>query len=175
MNWFDSSQFLYVLCYLAKFDMLSGLVYGGSGGDPFDEVDVIGTYGIFTPKLIEIRKGQWVDSIQVTYQTSNELPCQAPKRGGNHEQQGTLQLDADQTIVRVTGVHGKYVDALQFTTNKGRMSPYCGGNGGKTFSESHPGYVLSYISGRSGKYLDQIQFHWVREEVKYIMPSIVYD
>jgi len=43
------------------------------------------------------------------------------------------------------------------------------------FSEKHPGYVLSYITGGYGWYLNTIQFHWVREEVQYIMSSLKYD
>ncbi|CAF3117960.1 unnamed protein product, partial [Rotaria sp. Silwood2] len=156
-------------------DILTGPAYGGDGGDLFNDMDTIGAAGFTAPKSINIKKAAWMDSIQITYQTYGKNIREAPIRGELGGEYCRFDLDLDERIVNVTGASDKFVDALQFITNKGRISPYCGGNSGIRFTESHPGYIMSFISGRSYHYLDQIQFHWIREEVKYIMTSLNYD
>jgi len=116
-----------------------------------------------------------VDSIQITYQTAAGIPRVAPRRGGNGGVDCRFDLDNGERIVKITGFAARLVDSLQFFTNRGRVSPRCGGTGGFAFTEQHPGYVLSYITGEAGQYLDIIQFHWIREEAQYIMLSVNYD
>lgn len=152
-----------------------GTTRGGSGGGKFDDIDIVGYYGIYTPKSINVRCGVEVDSIQINYQTKSSSAYQGPRRGGGGGGDCKIDLGPDERIVKVEGRYGNIVDALQFTTSSGRKSPLCGGGGGGYFSESRPGYVLSYISGRCGSSLDSIQFHWVREEIRYIMTSVKYD
>jgi hypothetical protein len=57
---------------------------------------------------------------------------------------------------------GKYVDGLQFVTNKGFFSAWFGGDGGGqtiTFN-APPGTYLVGIQGRSGRYLDAFAPIW---------------
>ncbi|CAF1188485.1 unnamed protein product [Rotaria sp. Silwood1] len=152
--------------YNPQLDILSGPTRGGDGGGPFTDLDAINTSCISIPKSINVRCGSSVDSIQITYQTADAISSPAPKRGGDGGVYYSFELGPDERIVKVTGSTGYLVDGLQFTTNKGKTSPYCGGTGASNFTEQYPGYVLWYISGRYGSLVDQIQFHWVREPTK---------
>lgn len=149
--------------YLALPYSWSGPIYGGSGGSVFTDSNMIGTSYASVPNSINLRSGRLLDAIDMTYQTTDKTIYQAPRRGGSGGTDHRFQLNPDEKIVKITGRAGSLIDALQFTTNTGRTSPFCGGNGGTEFTEQHPGYVLWYISGRSGRFVDQIQFHWVRE------------
>lgn len=105
-----------------------------------------------------------VDAIQITYRTESGQVQAAPKRGGDGGTSHQFILDSDERIIKVTGAVDSFVTRLQFTTNKGRISPIYGGTAQhSSFSEEYPGYVLSYISGKCGALVDQIQFHWIRQ------------
>ncbi|CAF0829061.1 unnamed protein product [Didymodactylos carnosus] len=86
----------------------------------------------------------------------------------------TLNKNEEISIVQVkTGTyHGmKLILGIQFITNSGRMSQQmCGTNiTGTTSTEKFNGYILKYISGRSGDLIDSLQFHW-RQENSDIAP-----
>lgn len=149
---------------------------GGRGGGNFDDLHDIGTSGINTPKSIHLRCGRYVDSIQMTYQTMDERPHLAQKRGGNGGSPMQFDLQPNERIVKVIISWGHHLNSLQFFTNTGRVSNVCGRHQtDQVHTEQHRNYVLSYISGRSGTLVDSIQLHWVREDVKYIMSSVRYD
>ncbi|CAF0879964.1 unnamed protein product [Adineta steineri] len=161
------------VCGSPTFD---GKFYGYNYSDPnFNDFDTIGAAGLASPEKINVKKWGWVDSIQVDYKGGSSSRS-GPTRGGGGGVDCILKLDADERIVKVEGSYATYLDYLQFTTNKGRKGDVCGGSSRNTlFSESKPGYVLSYISGNAGWYLNGIQFHWIREEVSYIISKITYD
>ena len=113
---------------------------------------------------IRVRAAKYIDAIQVVYGETS-----APTHGGKGGQEHTFQLDDDERIVRIEGRGAKYIDQLQFFTNKGdffqhfdfpalfsdigyytgRNSPVYGGSGGKPFSWFPPkGYNFKYFSGR---------------------------
>jgi hypothetical protein len=166
----------YFFFYLASRVILDGPVHGSPSSAPkYSDLDEIGTYNIYTPKSIHLRNGIYVDSIQIVYQTADGILRVAPRRGGDRGNDCRFDLDDGERIVKITGGSNRLVDSLQFFTNRGRASRRCGGTGGIAFTEQHPGYVLSYITGEAGQYLDLIQFHWIREEAKYIMLSVNYD
>jgi hypothetical protein len=54
----------------------------------------------------------------------------------------------------------RLVIAIRFFTTKGRSSPDISQARGDNYTEQYPGYTLGYIAGRSGRYIDQIQFYW---------------
>ncbi|CAF0749781.1 unnamed protein product [Adineta ricciae] len=159
-------------CYINECDTTSytcqatsGIARGGQGGSIFSDLDVVGLYGRTFPISIILRCGSYIDAIQVTYETSNQTQgsviTQAPRRGGTNTGPHQFDLLPGERIVKVNGRSGTYVNGLQFTTSTGNVSAYCGGSGGTAFTEQYSGYVLSYISGRCGSWLNQIQFHWI--------------
>lgn len=52
--------------------------------------------------------------------------------------------------------------AMRFYTTKGRTSRSIDYVDGQMYTEEFPGYTLGYISGKSGRYIDQIQFYWYK-------------
>lgn len=139
------------------------------------------TADVIVPKEIYIRYGDKIDSIQVTYLTKPNGKARAlEKRGGTGGKKSCeFKLNPDENIVKVRGVTGDVLTGLQFYTDMGRKSTYCGHDtvkgSLKAFNEEHPGHVLSYISGSYGKFINSITLHWLADEARYIMSSIKYD
>ena len=84
----------------------------------------------------------------------------APRHGGSGGKLEFCELSANETISLVRGRYGRVLDQIEFVTSKGRVCGPYGGNGGRDFSKSIPGYHLSCIFGRSGRLIDQMAFVW---------------
>lgn len=54
----------------------------------------------------------------------------------------------------------RLVVAVRFFTTKGRSSPDISQVTGDNYTEKYSGYTLGYIAGRSGRYINQLQFYW---------------
>lgn len=91
--------------------LISGNLQGRPGGYPFD--DFLSTRVQVTE--INMRAAQYIDAIQVVYVGAGSAP-QHGKNGGN---QYTFCLYHDEKIVRIEGYAKKYIDQLQFFTDKG--------------------------------------------------------
>ncbi|CAF2973894.1 unnamed protein product [Rotaria sp. Silwood2] len=80
--------------------------------------------------------------------------------------QFTLDKDSNERINKVTRVVDtvwsmQMITGIQFHTTKGRSSPWYGRQQGTTtYIEQYTGYTVRYVSGRSGDFIDQLQFHW---------------
>lgn len=88
----------------------SSSVQGGPGGRPFDDFN--SARGAVTE--IRVWGAQYIDAIQVVYKDDV-----GPKHGGSGGQSYTFSLGNDEKIVRIDGRGTKYIDQLQFFTNKG--------------------------------------------------------
>ena len=121
---------------------------GGSGGGYFND----GVGGKISK--VYIRSGAYIDRIQ-TYSNQGWKP----PHGGSGGSAYTWNVPQWDCIIAINVRHGAYVDSLEFLTRKGSRSPKFGGNGGRFSYVSLPN-CLRGIYGRSGKYLDQIGFHY---------------
>jgi hypothetical protein len=54
------------------------------------------------------------------------------------------------------------IRALGLFTTKGRSSESIDHADGQHFTEQYEGYTVGYVAGRSGRYIDQLQFYWYR-------------
>lgn len=103
----------------------------------------------------------YIRSIQIKYgETLGIL------HGGDyytHLKLETFTIPKNDNITQVIGRADAYVDRLQFKTSLGSTSKIFGGSGGKAFSAKPDGSncTLSYISGRSDDWMDNITFHWL--------------
>nr|ACD54718.1 natterin-like protein [Adineta vaga] len=169
-------MFIVFVFILVLKDLLKGDPHGFNTDNAFNDIDEIGYDAVYTPRLIIIKAGSSIDAIQINYGAASGIIRQASQHGGTGGSECKFSIDADERIVKVEGSVGTAVSGLMFTTNKGRKSPRCGAAASnKDFVEQYPGYVLSYISGRSGNYLNQIRFYWTQEEQQYTVSSVVYD
>ena len=158
--------------------------YGGLGGEWFtdwwESLDGVDYHPKRPPQQLNIWAGERVDMLQLLY---------GDYSGGHHGDHGglltRLRLYNGDTVVRVSGRAGvgpgAGVDQLTFYTARychcyihslsidnhlcfsGRTLGPFGGAGGRPFDSgdfSSQGCHLAYISGRSGRRLDQLFLHW---------------
>lgn len=145
-------------------DIVSSELYGGDGGGPFNDlVDSSSAKSRYITE-IELRSGLIIDGVGATYSDGNTT-YYGGDGGGLHR----LVLKKGEYITEVTVRYGKLVTELTFVTNTGRSlsrggqgSIILGGLNLSVVTVKAPGrfYALCALSGRSGKYLDAVQFHW---------------
>ena len=120
------------LCAPQQASAIGTAIFGGSGGTAFvDNVSRVRRIA-----RIEIRHGGYVDALQLTWEMEDGSRVQGPWRGGGGGNLTQLELDPGETIVKITGRSGAYVDQLTFYTNKGRMLGPYGGSGGPSLRTS---------------------------------------
>jgi len=126
---------------------------GGEGGGPWSDVSYHSLGNINT---IKVRHARLLDNIQIQYGIT-----WAPSHGGGGGNLTTISLNGDK-ITEVYGRKGSVIDAIGFITEDGtNYGPY-GRDGGSSFhiKSPKPGCYLKYFSGRSGRYVDSLTFHW---------------
>jgi hypothetical protein len=131
--------------------------WGGLGGDAFADKPP-GDASRITK--IRVRHGSVVDCLELFYDGQSGGVHGNPQGGAVSE----LDLAPDESVVKVAGSAGLFIDALTFTTNKGRTVGG-GGGGGQSFSSAgHPGWKdlsLFSLGGRSdSRRLTQLTLQW---------------
>jgi len=136
--------------------------YGGGGGEKFDH----GNNRSIT-KITVHADGHVVHGLEVGYGNCTK------KAGGTGGKAHTLTLERGEVITTVTVRSNKYVQSLGFKTNKGNELGPVGGKGwskidirgndteGDEVKVHAPvKYQLCGLTGRNGKYIDEICFRW---------------
>ena len=138
-------------------------VSGGGGGSAWDDGVLSHSPAIVGVKSINIRHGNQVDAIQVTYLLADGSTYTASKHGGSGGSGSSFTLAANEMIIRVEGkTNHVLVDQVTFITqtpdgNKHTHGPY--GKTGKT-RFSIEGYVVGFF-GRSGNLLDGLGAYYL--------------
>lgn len=83
----------------------------------------------------------------------------APKYGGNGGKEKEVKFESGEVIMKVKVSWDKTVHNVTFVTNKRAHGPFGSDNGTKHKIETG-GNRLRYISGRSGREIDQLTFHF---------------
>lgn len=130
-----------------------GAIYGGYGGGHFDSLKLNGYINKITG--IRLYGGSYVDSIR--FQINGEWKS---KYGGNGGGKQELILKQNEHFSKIEIRSGKYIDNLKLYTNLGRWIQV-GGTGGGYHQEGDNQSVLIDCKGRSGAYIDQLQFLWL--------------
>jgi hypothetical protein len=129
-------------------------IVGGPGGQSFSDPEPErGTRVV----EVQVRSGEYVDSVQLVYMMSDGRTVMGPLHGGEGGALSVFHLDADEYLVGISGHAGSYIDSIQFQTNK-RTSPFFGGHGGgRDFHVDVPATAqVTGFTGRAGEYLDAI-------------------
>ncbi len=134
-------------------------IVGGPGGASFSDPEPEpGTRVV----EVQVRSGEYVDSVQLVYMLSDGQTVMGPQHGGGGGALNVFHLDADEYLIGVSGRVGTYIDSIQFQTNK-RTSPKFGGSGGShDFRLGVPANAMvTGFAGRAGEYLDAIGLTFV--------------
>lgn len=140
--------------------------FGGDGGAPWDDVRgassaIVGIY------QINIRHGNQVDAIQVTYRLADGSTYLAPAHGGSGGKPSSFTLAEDEKIVRVVcKTNNVLVDQVKFVTKNGVGEKHTYGPFGKTGETSVvelEGDVIGFF-GRSGDLLDALGVYYYPPE-----------
>ncbi len=136
-------------------------LYGNNSsyGKEFDDIDVCSERnGLAFPKSIIIRSGGVIDKIEFVYDTL----CLAHGGGGGSQEE--FQLMNDEYIVKVI-ISCKYFDnedlinALVFTTNKGRTYKVGALTDNRFEYQAEDGYGVCTLFGRSKDYVANLGFY----------------
>ncbi|HTT99246.1 MAG TPA: hypothetical protein VMF58_14450 [Rhizomicrobium sp.] len=139
-------------------------LYGGGGGEPFEDVSPAVAIQEMTRIVnIQMRSGARVDRLATTYENSHGKWTVV--RGGGGGSLGPLMtLLSGEFINAASGRSGSRVDRLKLTTTSGQ-SVEGGRDGGNPFDWSVPKDAILYgFSGRSAKEVDAIAFNYATFE-----------
>jgi hypothetical protein len=145
-----------------RYTQISTPSWGGSGGQPFNDVDIT-TYFQNRTRIhsIGLRSGARVDQLRTGYlsKLDSQPICMTHGGYGGGSDQGDITLPEGCLVTSVSGRAGAGVDQLTIDTDQ--LSISGGGKGGHAFgpwtpSEAGPGAIVLGFRGRSGSELDQI-------------------
>lgn len=129
--------------------------YGGTGGGSFSLSPPGGLINIKKISRVFIRHGKYVDAVQVEWELMDGKKVWS-KRGGGTGGKGTMiNLASDEYIITVKGKAGRFVNSLQFVTNKGKTYGRYGSTGGAAFNITIQSGIKGFF-GKSGWYLDKV-------------------
>ena len=137
--------------------------HGGTGGNPFDDLDPFNLSGLGNQKItsITVGHGDYVDYIGVGGSGDN-WPSSGSGHGGYEGQMDTFSLDDDEWLTEIHGRSGSYLDQVVFYLNSGHVSPVYGGYGGVPFIEKMDKGIIKAFFGRSGSYVDQLGVYFAK-------------
>ncbi len=127
---------------------------GGNGGHAFEDYTIPAGAKV---QEIRVNAGFYVDGLQLIYVDAGGTVTELPHLGGNSGFRHTITLDADEYLTGISGRSGRYIDSIQFHTNK-RVTDSIGGRGGGNeyhFEAAANGEVAG-LFGRADWYMDQI-------------------
>ncbi|MFH1634775.1 MAG: jacalin-like lectin [Chloroflexota bacterium] len=136
-------------------------LYGGGGGEPFDDFE---DRGFMTPVVgikkivINSDKLEGILSIQVTYKLSDDETYEGKKHGNRNGTRDELVLDDDEFITEVIVSYTQQIYELKFKTNKGQTKTF--GEGGGSKSSTVSGRIVGFL-GRSGDLQDAIGVYYL--------------
>jgi hypothetical protein len=132
---------------------------GGVGGSLFNDEPLLeaGTRVV----RVEIRTGEFVDSVEITHLRPDETLLDLPHHGGFGGEEQTLDLNREEHITSLDGQYGNadtsFVNSIRIRTDQGRSlaggGP--GGDGAYTY-EAPQGFEIVGFFGRAGQFVDAI-------------------
>ncbi|CAF0729015.1 unnamed protein product [Adineta steineri] len=159
----------------------SGKQFGGTGGHTFDDyIENNLTYSHYLRGMITGCKALPLDWCQFCYSSSNDncqMIIQTDMQGtcetdddierfiiNQNERINKIQVVIDYVILLVGDIRKlvPLIRGIRFFTTNGQSSQSIDHLEGDSYTEEFYGYFVGYITGRSGLLIDQLQFHWFR-------------
>jgi len=84
---------------------------------------------------------------------------------GKDEKINKIQVKIDYVQLYKDGIptiYTRLIMGIRFFTTKDRKSQSIDNIPGETYIEQFDGYILGYVTGKSGRYIDQLQFYWYK-------------
>jgi hypothetical protein len=133
---------------------------GGWDGTPFEDPPVNPAVRV---TKIRVTAGCYVYRIKFEYSGGvgttdhgGSGPALCPGTGGYIVQEQSFDLAQDEFIRGINGRSARYIDQLEFVTNKRTIGPF-GGDGGEPFYLIGPAdFRVKRLFGRAGAYIDGI-------------------
>lgn len=130
-------------------------LWGGSGGDPFDDESAYPKSGVAYLSRISICHGSEIDGIEFIWNDNGSV-TQSGRHGGSGGTCENLYLSDTDCIKQIDIRAGSRIDGLTFILTDGTSHQY-GGNGGDRYSYSLGSTCLMGAKGRAGSRIDQIE------------------
>lgn len=136
---------------------MADLVLGPSGGNGGHEFHGYTIPAGATLREIHVNAGFYVDGLQFVYQEVGGTLVEMAHLGGRGGLHHTITLDEDEYLTGVSGRCGRYIDSIQFHTNKRTTDSY-GGHGGEDEYryEAVAGSQVVGLAGRADWFVDQL-------------------
>jgi|GEM_PF-1225533 len=126
---------------------------GGGGGSYYADNQTGGLRVV----EVRVRSGVYIDGVQFIYENKIGQVINGKWHGGQGGTLSVFKLQPGETITRVTGKHGYFIDSLQLVTSKGRSKGWGGSGGSAHYTYSAPpGSHIHGLFGRSGVYIDAL-------------------
>ena len=136
---------------------------GSSGGSAWDDGILSHSPAIVGVKKIDIRHGNQVDMLQVTYRLANGSTYTAPAHGGTGGSLSSFTLAKNERIVRMEGkTNNVLVDQVTFVTQNDAGEEKTYGPFGQTGQTQFKveGYIVGFF-GRAGNLLDALGAYYL--------------
>ncbi|CAF1175455.1 unnamed protein product [Adineta steineri] len=159
----------------------SGKQLGGTGGHNFDDfIESNLTYLHYLRGMITGCKDLPLDWCQFCYSSSNDdcqMIMQSEIRGtcetnddterfiiNENERINKIQVVVDHEILFVNDIQKivPLIRGIRFFTTNGQTSQSIDHLQGDLYTEELYGYFVGYVTGRSGLFIDQLQFYWFK-------------
>ncbi len=127
--------------------------FGNSGGDGGYPFNISPPKGDYTISEIYVYAENIINGIQISYNhlVNGTNRTQSIVWGSPYGQKNTFVLEPNEYITEINGKYGDFIDSIQFTTNKNRISPRYGGDGGAQWYK-YEAPKESKINGLTGTY-----------------------
>ncbi|CAF1444760.1 unnamed protein product [Rotaria sordida] len=161
----------------------SGVEFGGSGDDAFNDSLIDGfaqSYylrGMITgSKMKPLEWCQFLYSSPDTSENTLESEVHGTRQSVNdidrlflseNQRISKVQVLVDDEMIDVNGILQlvSLIRGIRLFTTDGQASQSIDHLRGELCMEKFDGYTVKYVTGRSGLYIDQLQFHWYRDGI----------
>ncbi len=170
---------MYICCVIDLPLLKSGSKFGGAGGDVFDDSSTRDftplhyLCGMITGYKMPLEWCQFLYCALDNPENIVESELQGTREKADiierfcltgNERINKVQVVVDSMILYVNDIEKSVplIQGIRFFTTNGQSSRSIDHLKGDLYTEQFNGYTVGYVTGSSGLFVDQLQFHWYR-------------